>query len=156
VPSEPLRRDGVGGRANPKSKSVDKKPIFIEFPRREYIIGDVDTSVVRNVGSVLASFTEHWSPRTIAVVNGYDVRVVKIRGEYSRHSHPETDEFFMVLSGQLTIRMDNGDTVLNPGDTYVVPRGRRHQPFAENETEVLLFEPTGDGSARLIPEHPPA
>ena len=60
------------------------------------------------------------------MVNDYDVRVVKVLGEFTRHSHPETDEFFLVLSGALTIRMDDGDVHLGPGDTYVVPRGRPH------------------------------
>ena len=91
---------------------------------------------------MLSSIAEHWSPRTIGVVNDYDVRVVKVQGEFTRHSHPETDEFFLVLSGRLTIRMDDEEVVLNAGDTYVVPRGRFHQPRADEETTVLLFEPS--------------
>jgi len=98
--------------------------------------------------------TEHWSPRTIAVVNDYDVRVVKVLGEFTPHRHPDTDEFFMVLSGRLTIRMAEGDVVLGEGDTYVVPSGRLHQPCADVETTVLLFEPsetvnTGDTPSEL-------
>jgi len=96
----------------------------------------------RNVKDVLSSVTEHWSPRTIAVVNDYDVRVVKVQGNFSRHRHVETDESFLVLSGSLTIRMDEGDVQLDTGDTYVVPRGRIHQPHAESEATLLLFEPT--------------
>jgi mannose-6-phosphate isomerase-like protein (cupin superfamily) len=108
----------------------------------------------RNINGVLANITEHWSPRTIAVVNDYDVRVVKVRGEFTRHSHTGTDEFFLVLSGRLTIRMDGGDVVLNEGDTYVVPRGVVHQPCAEVETSLLLFEPsetinTGDTPSQM-------
>jgi mannose-6-phosphate isomerase-like protein (cupin superfamily) len=76
--------------------------------------------------------------RTIAVVDDYDARVVKARGEFTRHSHPETDEFLLVLSGTLTIRMDEGDVALAPGDVYVVPGGRFHQPFAGAETTFLL------------------
>ncbi len=107
-----------------------------------------------NVHGLLAGVTEHWSPRTIAVVNDYDVRVAKVQGEFTRHSHPETDEFFLVLSGSLTIRMDEGDVVLRAGDAYVVPRGRLHQPFADIETTLLLFEPsstvnTGDTPSDL-------
>jgi|SRR5579871_1540973 len=107
-----------------------------------------------NIAAVLAEVHEHWSPRTIAVVNDYDVRVVKVKGEFTRHSHPGTDEFFLVLSGQLTIRMDDGDIVLGPGDTYVVARGVYHQPTASTETTLLLFEPsdtenTGDTPSRL-------
>jgi mannose-6-phosphate isomerase-like protein (cupin superfamily) len=95
-----------------------------------------------NIDAVLASVTEHWSPRTIALVNDYDVRVVKVLGEFTRHTHTRTDEFFLVLSGRLTISRDSGDVVLNQGDTYVVPRGVAHQPCAEIETTLLLFEPS--------------
>jgi len=97
----------------------------------------------RNLDTVLASVSEHWSPRTIAVVNDYDVRVVKVLGEFTPHRHPDTDEFFLVLSGRLVIRTEAGDVRLDPGDTYVVPRGLLHQPGAEAETTILLFEPSG-------------
>jgi mannose-6-phosphate isomerase-like protein (cupin superfamily) len=112
---------------------------------------------LRNVDAVLAGLTEHWSPRTVAVVNDYDVRVVKVEGEFTRHSHPETDEFFLVLSGRLTIRMDDGEVVLKRGDTFVVPRGVAHQPCADAETTVLLFEPsdtvnTGDAPGSMTAE----
>ena len=112
------------------------------------------TSALRNIYQVLDGISEHWSPTTIAVVNDYDVRVVKVRGEFTRHSHPETDEFFLVLSGALTIRMEEGDVHLAPGDTYVVPRGQFHQPHADSETTLLLFEPsdtvnTGDTPSEL-------
>ncbi|HWE55591.1 MAG TPA: cupin domain-containing protein [Acidimicrobiales bacterium] len=107
-----------------------------------------------NVNDVLASLTEHWSPRTVAVINDYDVRVVKVLGEFTRHRHVETDEFFLVLSGRLTIRMSDGDVVLEAGDSAVVPRGREHQPCAAIETTLLLFEPsetvnTGDSPSVL-------
>ena len=110
-----------------------------------------------NVDAVLSAVTEHWSPRTIATVNDYDVRVVKVHGDFTRHSHPETDEFFFVLSGALTIGMDEGDVRLETGDSYVVPRGRFHRPRAESETTLLLFEPsqtvnTGDTASPLTAE----
>ena len=84
-----------------------------------------------------------------------------MKGEFTRHSHPETDEFFLVLSGRLTIRMDEGDVVLDPGDTYVVPRARFHQPVAATETTLLLFEPsatvnTGDSPSELTAPRRPA
>lgn len=114
----------------------------------------MNESRVRNIDAVLDSVTEYWSPRTIAVVNDYDVRVVKVLGEFGRHTHPETDEFFLVLSGRLTIRLDDEEIVLAPGETFVVPRGRRHQPVAATETRLLLFEPsvtvnTGDTPGAL-------
>ena len=110
-----------------------------------------------NINSVLASIEQHWSPRTVAVVNDYDVRVVKAHGEFTRHSHPDTDEFFLVLSGRLMIRTDQGDVTLEPGDVHVVPRGLYHQPCADVETTLLLFEPsetvnTGDTPSALTAE----
>ena len=110
-----------------------------------------------NINSVLASIEQHWSPRTVAVVNDYDVRVVKARGEFTRHSHPDTDEFFLVLSGRLMIRTDQRDVTLEPGDVHVVPRGLYHQPRADVETTLLLFEPsetvnTGDTPSALTAE----
>ena len=98
---------------------------------------------VCNVHDVLEGLAEHWSPRTVAVVNDYDVRVVKAQGEFTRHSHPETDEFFLVLSGELTIKMDDGNVVLSAGDSFVVPQGRFHQPWSPAESTLLLFEPSG-------------
>jgi mannose-6-phosphate isomerase-like protein (cupin superfamily) len=109
---------------------------------RGFVLVD-DTRAPRNLDEVLAGIAEHWSPRTVAVVNDYDVRVVRVLGEFTRHSHPETDEFFLVLSGDLTIRMDAGDVRLGAGDSYVVPKGTPHQPSAESETTLLLFEPSG-------------
>jgi mannose-6-phosphate isomerase-like protein (cupin superfamily) len=108
----------------------------------------------QNIDEVLASVAEYWSPRTVAIVNDYDVRVVKVQGEFTRHSHPETDEFFLVLSGRLTIKLDDGDVLLAPGDTYVVAKGTPHQPYAASETALLLFEPsvtvnTGDTPSEL-------
>jgi mannose-6-phosphate isomerase-like protein (cupin superfamily) len=98
---------------------------------------------VINLAAVLATFTEPWAPRTVATINDYDVRVAKALGnEFTRHSHPETDELFLVLTGKLTIRMDDGDVDLEPGDLYVVPRGVDHQPVSPDGAEVLLIEPT--------------
>jgi mannose-6-phosphate isomerase-like protein (cupin superfamily) len=106
----------------------------------------------RNIDAALAGLSEYWSPRTIAVVNDYDVRVVKVRGEFTQHRHAGTDEFFLVLSGRLTIRTDDGRrddaepgarcVVLNPGDVYVVRRGVSHQPCSDVETTLLLIEPS--------------
>ncbi len=121
------------------------------LPRRGRL-GSMTTPV--DLSSVLAGFDETWSPRTVAMLNDYDVRVVKTHGEFTRHSHPETDEFFLVLSGSLTIRLDDGEVVLEPGQLYVVPRGVQHQPYSEDGAEVLLIEPsatvnTGDSPGSL-------
>jgi mannose-6-phosphate isomerase-like protein (cupin superfamily) len=107
-----------------------------------------------DLAGVLATFDEPWSPRTVAQLNDYDVRVVKTSGEFARHSHPETDELFLVLRGSLTIRLDDGDVNLGPGQLYVVPRGVHHQPVSTEGAEVLLVEPsetvnTGDNPGEL-------
>ncbi len=110
-----------------------------------------------DLAAVLAGIEEPWSPRTVAVLNDYDLRVVHTRGEFTRHSHPETDEVFLVLSGSLTIRMDDGDVTLGPGQLYVVPRGTPHQPYSADGAQVLLVEPsatvnTGDTPSELTAE----
>lgn len=107
-----------------------------------------------NLAGVLSGVAEHWSPRTVAVVNDYDVRVVKVLGEFTPHRHPDTDEFFLVLSGELTIRLEDREVALEEGDAFVVPRGALHQPFAPTETTLLLSEPgstvnTGDSPGPL-------
>ncbi len=110
-----------------------------------------------DLAAVLAGIDEPWSPRTVAVLNDYDLRVVHTRGEFTRHSHPETDEVFLVLSGSLTIRMGDGDVTLGPGQLYVVPRGTPHQPYSADGAQVLLVEPsatvnTGDTPSELTAE----
>jgi mannose-6-phosphate isomerase-like protein (cupin superfamily) len=92
--------------------------------------------------AVLASFSELWSPRTVAIMNDYDVRVVKVQGEFTRHCHPETNELFFLLSGRLVIKMDELDVELLPGQLFVVPRGLHHQPVSSEGAEVLLIEPS--------------
>ena len=96
-----------------------------------------------NLASKLATFAEHWQPRTVTQFNGHDVMVVKLKGEFVWHSHPDTDDFFHVLKGVLTIKLRDGDVVLRPGDLFVVPRGVEHCPVAEEEVELLLIEPAG-------------
>jgi mannose-6-phosphate isomerase-like protein (cupin superfamily) len=92
----------------------------------------------------LATFEGHWQPRTVTEYNGHDVMVVKIEGEYHWHSHPDTDDFFLVLDGEIEIDLEGGKTVrLGPGQMYVVPRGVQHRPRAAKEAHLLLIEPTG-------------
>ena len=92
--------------------------------------------------AVLSRLAEPWSPMTVATLNDYDLRVVKTHGEFTRHSHPETDEVFLVSSGSLTIRLDDGEVQLGPGQLYVVPRGVPHQPLSPEGAAVLLIEPS--------------
>ena len=107
-----------------------------------------------DLAAVLTEIEQPWQPRAVAVLNDYDLRAVRTHGEFTRHSHPETDEMFLVLSGSLTIRMDDGDVTLGPGPLYVVRQGTPHQPFSADGAEVLLVEPsatvnTGDTPSEL-------
>jgi mannose-6-phosphate isomerase-like protein (cupin superfamily) len=96
-----------------------------------------------NLGQKLALVEEHWQPRTVAQFNGHDIMVVKVRGEFVWHEHMDTDDFFLVLKGRLTIQMTEGDVTLGPGELFVVPKGAQHCPRADEETHLLLIEPSG-------------
>ncbi|MFI5862481.1 cupin domain-containing protein [Streptomyces sp. NPDC051546] len=98
---------------------------------------------VVNIAEKLAGFTEQWAPHRIARVNDYEIKIAKVQGEFIWHTHEDTDELFLVVSGTLTIRLRAADVVLNPGEIYVVPRGVEHCPQADGETAILLFEPVG-------------
>jgi mannose-6-phosphate isomerase-like protein (cupin superfamily) len=95
-----------------------------------------------NLAAALATFDDLWAPRRVATVNDYDVRVVKIEGEFTWHTHDDTDELFLVLDGELTVQLRDGDVVVRPGEIYVVPKGVEHCPRAASLTTVLLLEPS--------------
>jgi mannose-6-phosphate isomerase-like protein (cupin superfamily) len=96
-----------------------------------------------NLDEKLAMFTEHWSPKIVGRLNDYDLKVVRIQGEFVWHQHDDTDELFLVIDGRLTIDLPDGALVLGPRETVTIPRGMRHRPRAEAETTVLLIEPAG-------------
>ena len=96
-----------------------------------------------NLAERLASFSETFSPKIIGELNDYKLEVVKAHGEFVWHSHEETDDFFLVLHGRLTLQLRDRDIILEPGELYVVPRGVEHCPKADEETHVLLIEPRG-------------
>ncbi|HEY3530370.1 MAG TPA: cupin domain-containing protein [Nocardioides sp.] len=94
----------------------------------------------------LARFSEHWSPKVVARLNDYEIKVVKLDGEFVWHDHAETDELFLVIEGTLTIRLRDPDeraVTLGPGGLHVVPRGVEHCPVAEGEVSAMLIEPAG-------------
>ncbi|MGF6881661.1 mannose-6-phosphate isomerase-like protein (cupin superfamily) [Nocardia sp. GAS34] len=99
------------------------------------------------LAAALASFDTLWSPRIVAGVNDYDVRVAKIQGEFVWHSHADTDEFFLVLDGEIDIALREAQgerTVHLPkGSVFVVPKGTEHKPISRDGASILLFEPTG-------------
>ncbi|MEO6526154.1 MAG: cupin domain-containing protein [Gemmatimonadaceae bacterium] len=96
-----------------------------------------------NLAEKLATFAEHYQPRTVAEFNGNDVMVVKARGEFPWHKHDETDDFFLVLKGRLVIELRDRRVELGPGELFIVPRGIEHRPVAEEEVHLLLIEPSG-------------
>jgi len=91
----------------------------------------------------LATFSEHWQPRTVGTFNGHDLMVVKVKGEFTWHHHDDTDDFFLVLRGRLELEMRDGTVTLGPGQLFVVPRGVEHRPVAQEEVHLLLIERTG-------------
>ena len=96
-----------------------------------------------NLTDKFASFTEHWSPRVVAELNDYQFKLVKIKGEFVWHSHPDTDEAFLVVSGEMEIQFRNSTVKLREGELYVVKKGLEHRPYAENECRIVIVEPRG-------------
>ena len=114
-----------------------------------------------NLTETLASFTDVYSPRVVAKVNEYEVRIAHTKGDHLWHSHADTDEFFLVLDGRFDIALRDPSGAervveLHEGDTFVVPRGTEHRPSSPGGS-ILMFEPTGTSSTGdyegEIPEH---
>jgi mannose-6-phosphate isomerase-like protein (cupin superfamily) len=96
-----------------------------------------------NLLEKLALLDEPFRPGIVGYLNDYKLEVVKVRGEFVWHKHDETDDFFLVLSGRLTIQLRDRDVSLAAGELFVVPRGVEHCPKADEEAHVLLIEPAG-------------
>jgi mannose-6-phosphate isomerase-like protein (cupin superfamily) len=96
-----------------------------------------------DIAEKLSLFAEHWSPKVVARLNDYEIKVVKLEGEFVWHTHDDTDELFLVVDGELTIRMRDGNVVLKAGQLFVVPKRVEHCPVAEGEVQALLIEPAG-------------
>ncbi|WP_045821592.1 cupin domain-containing protein [Williamsia herbipolensis] len=115
------------------------------------------SSSVVTLAAAFGQLSETWSPKIAAQLNDYDVKVVKIEGDFVWHSHDDTDELFLVVEGTLTIQMRDRDVVVEAGELFVVPRGVEHCPRADNEVRALLIEPrgvvnTGDAGGDLTTE----
>ncbi|WP_200214246.1 cupin domain-containing protein [Micromonospora coerulea] len=114
-----------------------------------------------DLSAALARFDQLWSPRIVTRVNDYDVRVAKVAGEHVWHAHDDTDEFFLVLDGELRIALRDGgaerEVVLPRGAVFVVPRGVEHRPSAPGGASILMFEPSGTSSVGdrhdPVPDH---
>ena len=96
-----------------------------------------------NISERLASIDEHWRPKVVAELNGQEVKVVKFQGAFPWHHHENEDEMFLALKGSFRIEFRDRNVELEEGDFIVVPRGVEHRPVAEEEVEVMLFEPAG-------------
>jgi len=95
-----------------------------------------------NLAEKLALFQDHWHPRIAGELNGQQVKLVKVRGEFVWHAHADEDELFLILRGEMRMELRGRDPiVLRPGEFLIVPRGVEHRPVAGVETEILLFEP---------------
>ena len=96
-----------------------------------------------NLAEKLATFTEHWAPRTVTKFNGHDVMGVKVQGPFVWQKHDDTDDFIPVLAGEIDIEMPDRTITLGPGEAFVVPQGVEHRPVAKEEAQVMIIEPTG-------------
>ena len=94
-----------------------------------------------NLSEKFALFGDHWSPKIAGEVGDAYVKLVKLRGEFVWHKHDEEDEMFLVVKGEITIRLRDGDVRLGEGEFLIIPRGVEHKPVAQEEAHVLLFEP---------------
>ena len=112
---------------------------------------------VINIQQKFDLFSDQWSPKRIGELNGQQILLAKIQGEFVFHKHDDEDELFMVMKGQLTLELRDRSVVVDPGEFFIVPRGVEHKPTAEEETHLLLFEPlstkhTGDVMADITLE----
>lgn len=96
-----------------------------------------------NFAEKFSRFDDQWSPKVIAEMNDYQFKLVKIEGEFIWHNHPDTDEVFIVIEGDLVIELENQSVSLAAGEMFVVPRGLNHKPVAARECRIMLIEPRG-------------
>jgi len=96
-----------------------------------------------NLKEKFSKFTKQWSPRVIAEMNDYQFKIAKIKGEFVWHNHKDTDETFIVMEGEMSIKFRNSEVKLSKGEMFVVPKGIEHKPCAERECKILVIEPRG-------------
>ena len=101
------------------------------------------TSKKINFKQKFSKFTKKWSPRVIAEMNDYQFKIARIQGEFVWHDHKDTDETFIVLEGEMSIKFRNSEVQLSEGEMFVVPKGVEHKPCAKNECKILVIEPRG-------------
>ena len=94
-----------------------------------------------NLSEKFSLITKHWDPKIVGELNDQHVKIAKLKGEFVWHAHENEDELFMVVEGQLTIKLRDGNIELKKGEFFIIPRGVEHMPVAEDEVHVLMFEP---------------
>ena len=99
--------------------------------------------VATNFAEKFSKFDEQWQPKVIAEMNDYQFKIVRIEGEFVWHSHPETDETFIVIEGSLDIELPDGTVKINEGEMFVAPKGIEHRPIAIRECKIMTIEPRG-------------
>lgn len=98
---------------------------------------------VVNLDQKFDQFEEFWSPQIVGRLNGQEVKLAKLKGEFIRHQHQEEEELFLVLEGELIMEYDDHKELIKAGEFTIIPRGVYHKPIAHQEVKVLLFEPQG-------------
>ncbi len=121
-------------------------------------IGVKMQSKVINFKDKFTKFSDHWSPRVIAEMNDYQFKLVKVEGEFVWHNHPDTDEVFIVIEGELNIELRDGVVTLSSGELFVIPKGIEHKPVANKECKIMIIEPkgvvnTGDETTNLTAQN---
>ena len=96
-----------------------------------------------NFADKLGRIHDHWQPRVMAEMNDYQFKIARLEGDFIWHDHPDTDETFIVVEGELRIDFRDGSVLVRAGEMFVVPKGKEHKPFAEREVKLLLIEPRG-------------
>jgi len=96
-----------------------------------------------NLADKLSRFDDYWSPKIVGELNGQQVKLAKLHGEFVWHAHKNEDELFFVIAGRLVIELRDGAITLEPGEFVIIPCGVEHKPVADDEVHVLLFEPAG-------------
>jgi mannose-6-phosphate isomerase-like protein (cupin superfamily) len=107
-------------------------------------MGDNAAPEVVNLATNLASFSDHWNPRIIGHYNGNEIRIAKVDGEFTWHSHAESDELFFVISGDFGIELRDGLRKVAPGEMIVVPAGTEHRPVANGECAIVMLDREGE------------
>ena len=104
-----------------------------------------------NIAEKLAAFSDHWNPRIIGHYNGNEVRIAKVEGEFTWHSHADSDELFLVLAGDFAIEFRDGLTPIAPGEMIIVPKGVEHRPIAKGECRILMLDREGEPNTGARP-----